>query len=84
MSPLRYLLHGILTRHKPHSYVTSCRLRPKSAPKPAPYSIKSQHCGRHTKRNLSAVLTTLNLLAFACHTVCDLAVPLWRPISTPK
>jgi hypothetical protein len=37
-----------------------------------------EHNFGHGKRNLSAVLTTLNLLAFACHTVCDLAVPLWH------
>ena len=37
-----------------------------------------EHNFGHGKRNLSAVLTTLNLLAFACHTVCDLAIPLWR------
>jgi hypothetical protein len=29
-------------------------------------------------RNLSVALTTLNLLAFACHTICALAIPLWR------
>lgn len=40
------------------------------------YSL--EHNFGYGKRNLSAVLTTLNLLAFACHTVCDLAVPLWR------
>ena len=38
----------MLTRHKLHALATSRRLRPKSAPKPAPYRIKSQHCGRHT------------------------------------
>ena len=37
-----------------------------------------EHNFGHGRQNLSAVLTTLNLLAFACHTVCDLAVPLWR------
>ena len=37
-----------------------------------------EHTFGHGCQNLSAVLTTLNLLAFACHTVCDLAVPLWR------
>jgi hypothetical protein len=32
----------------------------------------------HGKHNLSAVLATLNLLAFAFHTVCALAEDLWR------
>ena len=37
-----------------------------------------EHNFGHGCQNLSAVPTTLNLLAFACHTVCDLAIPLWR------
>ena len=37
-----------------------------------------EHNFGHGRQNLSAVLTTLNLLAFACHIVCDLAIPLWR------
>jgi hypothetical protein len=37
-----------------------------------------EHNFGHGGQNLAAVLTTLNLLAFACHTVCDLAIPLWR------
>jgi hypothetical protein len=37
-----------------------------------------EHNFGHGSRNLSAVLTTLNLLAFACHTICALAIPLWR------
>ena len=37
-----------------------------------------EHNIGHGSQNLSAVLTTLNLPAFACHTVCDLAIPLWR------
>lgn len=37
-----------------------------------------EHNFGHGSRNLSAVLTTLNLLAFACHTVCALAIPLWQ------
>jgi hypothetical protein len=37
-----------------------------------------EHNFGHGQQNLSAVLTTLNLLAFACHTVCGLAIPLWR------
>jgi Transposase DDE domain len=32
----------------------------------------------HGQRNLSAVLATLNLLAFACHTVCELAETTWN------
>jgi hypothetical protein len=32
----------------------------------------------HGKINLSAVFVSLNLLAFAFHTVCDLAEELWR------
>jgi hypothetical protein len=35
------------------------------------------NCG-HGQQNLSAVLATLNLLAFACHTVCGLAGQAWR------
>ena len=37
-----------------------------------------EHNFGHGKRHLSAVLTTLNLLAFACHTVCQLAEQTWR------
>ena len=37
-----------------------------------------EHNFGHGSQNLSAVLTTLNLLAFACHTICALAMPLWR------
>ena len=37
-----------------------------------------EHNFGHGKQNLSAVLAILNLLAFACHTVCDLGGRLWR------
>jgi hypothetical protein len=37
-----------------------------------------EHNFGHGKLNLSAVLATLNLLAFAFHTVCELAEDLWR------
>jgi hypothetical protein len=37
-----------------------------------------EHNFGHGKRHLAAVLATLNLLAFAMHTVCDLADDLWR------
>jgi len=37
-----------------------------------------EHNFGHGQANLAAVLTTLNLLAFACHTVADLADDLWR------
>ena len=37
-----------------------------------------EHNFGHGKQNLSAVLAILNLLAFACHTVCDLAGRAWR------
>ena len=37
-----------------------------------------EHNFGHGRQNLAAVLTTLNLLAFACHTVCALAIPLWQ------
>jgi hypothetical protein len=37
-----------------------------------------EHNFGHGRQNLSAVLATLNLLAFACHTVCGLAIPLWN------
>jgi hypothetical protein len=37
-----------------------------------------EHNFGHGKHNLSAVLATLNLLAFAFHTVCELAEDLWR------
>jgi hypothetical protein len=33
----------------------------------------------HGAQHLASVLATLNLLAFACHTVCDLAGNAWRP-----
>ncbi len=32
----------------------------------------------HGKKTLASILATLNLLAFAFHTVCDLSEPLWR------
>jgi hypothetical protein len=37
-----------------------------------------EHNFGHGKANLSAVFVSLNLLAFAFHTVCDLADDLWR------
>lgn len=37
-----------------------------------------EHNFGHGHDNLAAVLATLNLLAFACHTVCDLAETAWR------
>ena len=37
-----------------------------------------EHNFGHGKDNLSAVLATLNLLAFAFHTICDLAEDIWR------
>ena len=37
-----------------------------------------EHNFGHGKENLSAVLATLNLLAFAMHTVFDVTVELWR------
>jgi hypothetical protein len=37
-----------------------------------------EHNFGHGKQNLAAILATLNLLAFAYHTVCDHLEPLWR------
>jgi hypothetical protein len=37
-----------------------------------------EHCFGHGKQNLSAILVSLNLLAFAIHTVCDCGDELWR------
>jgi hypothetical protein len=37
-----------------------------------------EHNFGHGRRHLAAVLATLNLLAFACHTACELADTLWR------
>ena len=37
-----------------------------------------EHSFGHGKQNLAATLATLNLLAFAIHTVCDIADELWR------
>jgi hypothetical protein len=37
-----------------------------------------EHNFGHGQQNLSAVLAILNLLAFACHTTCDLADRAWR------
>jgi hypothetical protein len=37
-----------------------------------------EHNFGHEKNNLSAVFVSLNLLAFAFQTVCDLAEDLWR------
>jgi len=36
-----------------------------------------EHNFGHGKQNLAAILVTLNLLAFAIHTVCDIADRLW-------
>jgi hypothetical protein len=37
-----------------------------------------EHSFGHGKQNLSAILVSLNLLAFAFHTVCDIGDELWR------
>ncbi len=37
-----------------------------------------EHCFGHGKHNLAAILVSLNLLAFAFHTVCDIGNQLWR------
>jgi len=37
-----------------------------------------EHSYGHGKQNLAALLVTLNLLAFAFHTVCDHAEELWQ------
>jgi hypothetical protein len=37
-----------------------------------------EHNFDHGQTKLSAVLATLNLLAFACHTVCDLGGRAWK------
>src|SRR3954452_8104271 len=37
-----------------------------------------EHNFGHGRQNLAAVLATLNLLAFACHTICELAETIWR------
>ena len=37
-----------------------------------------EHNFGHGKHNLAAILAALNLLAFACHTVCDHLEPLWQ------
>jgi len=37
-----------------------------------------EHNFGHGKQHLAAVLATLNLLAFACHTVCQLGSRAWR------
>lgn len=37
-----------------------------------------EHSFGHGKQNLAALLATLNLLAFAFHTICDQAEDLWR------
>jgi hypothetical protein len=37
-----------------------------------------EHSFGHGKQNLSTILVSLNLLAFAIHTVCDIGDKLWR------
>jgi hypothetical protein len=37
-----------------------------------------EHSYGHGQQNPAALFVTLNLLAFAFHTVCDHAEPLWR------
>jgi hypothetical protein len=41
-----------------------------------------EHSFGHGKQNLSAILVSLNLLAFAIHTVCDIGDELWRNART--
>jgi hypothetical protein len=41
-----------------------------------------EHSFGHGKLNLSAILVSLNLLAFAIHTVCDIGDELWRNART--
>src|SRR3954464_2060205 len=42
-----------------------------------------EHNFGHGQQNLSTVLAILNLLAFACHTVCELAGHAWRAAMHP-
>jgi hypothetical protein len=44
--------------------------------KTAGYNL--EHNFGHGSQNLSSLLVTLNLLAFACHTVCDIVEHFWR------
>ena len=37
-----------------------------------------EHSFGHGKKNLAAILVSLNLLAFAIHTVCDIGDELWQ------
>jgi hypothetical protein len=37
-----------------------------------------EHSFGHGKKNLAAILVSLNLLAFAIHTICDIGDELWR------
>jgi len=41
-----------------------------------------EHSFGHGKANLAAVLVSLNLLAFAFHTICDIGDDLWRAART--
>ena len=41
-----------------------------------------EHNFGHGKENLAALLATMNLLAFAIHTVCDLVEKIWRQART--
>ena len=41
-----------------------------------------EHSFGHGKKNLAAILVSLNLLAFAMHTVCDIGDELWRNART--
>jgi hypothetical protein len=41
-----------------------------------------EHSFGHGKQNLAAILVSLNLLAFAMHTVCDIGDELWRNART--
>jgi hypothetical protein len=41
-----------------------------------------EHNFGHGKQNLAAILVSLNLLAFAIHTACDIADDLWRAART--
>ncbi len=38
----------------------------------------------HGNKHLASVLATLNLLVFACHTVCDLADTAWKAARRPQ
>ena len=59
-----------------------CKIENETFNVPRNKDYNLEHSFGHSKKNLSAILVSLNLLAFAIHTVCDIGDELWRAART--